>query len=269
MPISKRKLRSPLRDRSGPPAGRPGVSAGVKVSIVIPVMNERRTIGRVLREASRVAPGAELIVVANGSTDGSRQLAEKAGARVISFDEPLGHDVGRSVGAAAATGDVILFIDGDFVISAAQLRPYVRAVAGGVDVALNDYRGPKRKRSVHNVILAKQALNIMLKRPDLKGASMTAVPHALSRKALLAIGSQHLSVPPMAQAIALQQGLNVQAVHPVNVGRWNPARFRNQRMNPLESLIVGDHLEAIDWLFKTTNERGNITDLTRNREIVR
>ncbi|GGD49809.1 hypothetical protein GCM10010911_04190 [Paenibacillus nasutitermitis] len=240
------------------------------VSIVIPVMNERRSIARVIQEARRIHRNVEVIVVVNGSTDGSAAVAKRNGAQVIEFAEPLGHDVGRSVGAAAAKGQVMLFIDGDMVISGTSLRPYVDAVLDrGIDVALNDYSGPTNKQVVHSVVLAKHALNSLLGRPDLKGTSMTAVPHAISRHALEAIGTDALSVPPLAHAKAVQLGLNVKAVHPVNVGKLNLPRLERERTNPLEKLIIGDHLEAIDWLSQQRDSLGGFTAWQRNQEMAR
>lgn len=80
-------------------------------------------------------------MIVNGSADKTAEIAKSMGAHVISFEQPLGHDVGRSVGADAAKGEVLLFTDGDLVIPAAQLRPFVSAIRGGTDVALNDYSG--------------------------------------------------------------------------------------------------------------------------------
>nr|WP_256208546.1 glycosyltransferase [Paenibacillus sp. CF384] len=240
------------------------------VSVIIPVMNERRTIGKVIQEAKKVHSSVEVIVVINGSTDGSAAIAKRKGAKVIPFAEPLGHDVGRSVGAAAASGQVLLFLDGDMIIPASGLKPFVQSVLhGGVDVALNDYSGPTNKSSVHSVVLAKHALNSILRRPDLKGTSMTAVPHAISRSALTRIGADALAIPPLAHAKAVQHGLTVSAVKRINVGKLNLPRKQRERTNPLELLIVGDHLEAIDWLTKQTDDRGGYTDMARKRYLAR
>ncbi|WP_116189244.1 glycosyltransferase family 2 protein [Paenibacillus taihuensis] len=260
-----------------PPAAKPHIipveaqaADSPVVSVIIPVMNERRTIGRVIEQAKLVHPSSEVIVVINGSTDGSAVIAKRKGARVIQFEKPLGHDVGRSVGAMAARGQVLLFIDGDMVLRASELRPYVNSVLrDGVDVALNNYSGPTNKANVHSVVLAKHALNAMLGRPDLKGTSMTAVPHALSRRALTAIGTEALAIPPLAHTKAVQQGLAVTTVNRINVGKLNLPRVKRERTNPLEILIVGDHLEAIDWLAKQTDERGGYVDAMRKRELAR
>ncbi|THF73353.1 glycosyltransferase family 2 protein [Cohnella fermenti] len=239
------------------------------VSVIIPVMNERRTLARVIREAKKVHPGTEVIVVANGSTDGSLKIARSSGARTLVFDRPLGHDVGRSIGARAAQGQILLFIDADMVIPAAKLRSFVEAVKNGTDVALNDYSGPTRQENVHGVVLAKHALNSLLDRPDLLGTSMTAVPHAISRRALDTIGPAALSVPPLAHTMAVHSKLAVRRVKHVDVGSLNPLRIRRERNNSLEPLIVGDHLEAIQWLVNQTDERGGYEDGSRQRWRVR
>lgn len=238
------------------------------VSVIIPAMNEESTIAEAVLEGRRIHPSSEVIVVANGSTDGTAVRAETAGAQVLYYHDPLGHDVGRHVGAEAAKGRVLLFIDGDMVIPAHQLRPFVRAVLSGVDIALNDYKGPIQRTPVHPVVEAKYVLNIMLGRSDLGGASLTAVPHAISRKAYEMIGSSILSSPPLAQAIGIARGLNVQAVHPIPVGQLNPTR-RKGGADLLTEVILRDHQEAVHWLTENYGPRAGYTDLHRDRQLVR
>jgi hypothetical protein len=251
------------------PSSQAEQSAAPQVSVIVPVMNERRTLARVLQEASRVHPGAEVIVVINGSTDGSLGIARRSGAKVLVYDRPLGHDIGRSIGAREARGNVLLFIDADMVIPAAQLKEFVHAVEQGADVALNDYSGPVKKPTVHGVVLAKHALNHLLGRSDLNGASMTAVPHAISRRALNQIGTSALSVPPLAHTMAIREGLTVRTAIHVDVGNLNPKRSKRERTHSLEPIIVGDHLEAIQWWLSNTDTRGGYEDVDRQRWMVR
>lgn len=251
---------------------KPGVVRNDKlpvVSVIIPALNERRTIAAVIREAARVHPRTEIIVVTNGSTDGTDRIASRLGATVIHSDQPLGHDVGRYVGAQRARGKVLLFIDGDMVISSSKLVPFIKAVLSGVDIALNDYDGPVHRIPVHRVILSKHALNVMLRRADLKGASLTTVPHAMSRRALEEIGAESLSVPPLAQTIGASKGLKMKSVHSIPVGKLNPRRVKRHTVDPLEAMITGDHLEAINWLLIQKGPRGGYSDLHRKREKVR
>lgn len=69
------------------------------VSVIIPAMNEAQTIAGVISGARGVHPRCEVIVVVNGSTDQTAGIAQSLGARVISYELPLGHDAGRSVGS--------------------------------------------------------------------------------------------------------------------------------------------------------------------------
>lgn len=239
------------------------------VSVIIPAMNEAQTIAGVISRASRVHPRCEVIVVVNGSADQTAEIAHSLGAHVISYELPLGHDAGRSVGAEAAKGEILLFTDGDLVIPAVDLRPFVTAVSGGADIALNDYSGPVRKLSPHPVVLSKHALNILLGRPDLKGCSMTAVPHAISRKALEVLGSDLLSRPPMAHAKAVLSGMRVEAAHKVPVGKLNAVRRKENGKDPLQQLVTADHLEAVSLLLDQRGNRAGFGDGARRREMVR
>ncbi len=80
------------------------------VSIVIPTFNEVDSIGHVLREIPSEYR-ADLIVADGGSTDGTQDAARAAGARVI--DAGRGYGRACAEGAAAASGSVIVFLDGD------------------------------------------------------------------------------------------------------------------------------------------------------------
>lgn len=244
-----------------------------EVSVILPVYNESRTLPGVLQGIFGLHPSMEVIVVANGSTDGTRKLAEDMGATVLWYPEPLGHDVGRSIGASYAKGNVLLFMDGDIVIPSKELVPFIKAVSSGVDIALNKYKGPTHQHRVHDVVLAKHALSVIMSRPDLLGTSMTAIPHALSRKAIETLGTECLSVPPKALALAVLKGLKVEPVHYVRVGSNNPRKHRENGPNPLTGLIIGDHLEALHEWIKHTDMRGGFrdgfTDRMRQRHLVR
>jgi glycosyltransferase involved in cell wall biosynthesis len=88
------------------------VTAGMKLSVVVPCYNEAATVERAL-EAVRTAPWAdiELIVVDDGSTDGTGELLRKLAPRI---DRLLVHERNRGKGAALRTG--IAAANGDFVI---------------------------------------------------------------------------------------------------------------------------------------------------------
>ena len=82
-----------------------------EVSVVIPALNEAENIAAVVRELPWDLIG-ECIVVDNGSTDATAAEAQAAGARVIVLTQ-RGYGRACAAGAAAANGDILVFMDGD------------------------------------------------------------------------------------------------------------------------------------------------------------
>jgi glycosyltransferase involved in cell wall biosynthesis len=106
------------------------------VSIVIPAHNERPTIERVVRSSATAIPGAEVIVVDDGSTDGTHEAAADAGARVIRLDPNQGKGAALRRGIAVAKGEILVFIDGDGQDSPFEIPLLVGAFEPDVDLVL-------------------------------------------------------------------------------------------------------------------------------------
>jgi glucosyl-3-phosphoglycerate synthase len=83
-----------------------------KVSVIIPVLNESARVASVVRFALRSPLVGEVIVVDDGSIDGTPELAEAAGARVIT-STLLGKGASMEDGLLAARHDALLYLDGD------------------------------------------------------------------------------------------------------------------------------------------------------------
>lgn len=237
------------------------------IGIVLTAMNEEAALPGVLEQAARL-PLTEMVVVVNGSTDQTfRKARLGSGGIVVHYPRPLGHDVGRAAGAKLTRSDIVLFLDGDFPIRAEQLVPFIYAVDRGADMALNDlspFMGDFSRRDP--VTIVKEMLNRSLGRGDLGPNSLTAVPHALSRRALSTIGCVNLIVPPKAQALAIQSGLRVETADSVDVITKNRVRDKNSgEDNPVSQLIVGDHLEAFGQLMRTEGPRLRAQDTIRAR----
>jgi glycosyltransferase involved in cell wall biosynthesis len=97
-----------------------------RISIVIPMFNEARHIGRTLLAAQKAAHAAnvecELIVVDNGSSDQGPHIARQFGAQVLVLPGLL---IGalRNRGTAVATGEWLAFIDADIEMPESWLKP--------------------------------------------------------------------------------------------------------------------------------------------------
>lgn len=113
----------------------------MKISIVIPAFNEEKLIEKSL-QAIGVAVSSfhrrgwetEIIVCDNNSTDRTAEFARGAGAKVVF--EPI-NQIGRArnCGAAAATGDWILFVDADSFPSAGLIGEVAKVIASGKAIA--------------------------------------------------------------------------------------------------------------------------------------
>ena len=81
------------------------------VSVVIPARDEAPTVGAIVRAAASVAH--EVIVVDDGSTDATAQLAASAGARVVTATAGPGKGQALRQGVDEATGEIVVFVDAD------------------------------------------------------------------------------------------------------------------------------------------------------------
>lgn len=236
-----------------------------KVAIV-PAKDEAETVGQVVRSLLEV-PVDEVLVVANGCTDDTAEVARLAGARVLDFPDSLGHDVGRAVGASSVDADVYLFTDADIVLPPYFFVPFLNAVGEGVDVALNDLESIATPRSRNHIVnVCKRFLNAAMGLEELGINSMTAIPHCLSRRAVRLIGSDNLAVPPRAMVLAWKAGLVMKGVASVNVNTRNRVRpwVHVPGLGPMDELIIGDHLEALAELLEG-DVRGRFPDHDRGR----
>lgn len=110
--------------------------AGHRVAVVVPALNEARSIAAVVGLASRYA---RCIVVDDGSVDGTGRIAAEAGALVVRHEQNLGYDAALDSGFRRATEEgfeVIVSLDADGQHDPALLERFVAKIDQGADVVL-------------------------------------------------------------------------------------------------------------------------------------
>jgi glycosyltransferase involved in cell wall biosynthesis len=142
--------------------------SGVGVSIVMPCLNERQALGHCIAVAAqalrilaeRHGLSGEIIIADNGSTDGSQELAEQLGARVVAVPR-RGYGAALSGGFSAAQGRYLVMGDADGSYDFLDAVPMVEALMNGADLCMGSrFRGgikpgamPWKNRYVGNPIL--------------------------------------------------------------------------------------------------------------------
>ncbi len=115
----------------------------MRLSIIIPVLNEERTIAATLADLDRVE-AAEVIVVDGGSTDRTAESVRATSARLVV--SPRGRAMQMNAGARQAAGDVLLFLHADTKLPAGASRDIrecmadPRRVGGRFDIRLDSTR---------------------------------------------------------------------------------------------------------------------------------
>lgn len=123
----------------------PDAGEGVELTVVMPCLNEAETLEICIKKAldcmSDCNIRGEVVVADNGSTDGSREIAEKSGARVISV--PIrGYGAALQGGIKDARGKYIIMGDADDSYDFTGLQPFVEKLREGYDLVMgNRFKG--------------------------------------------------------------------------------------------------------------------------------
>ena len=121
------------------------VELALEVSVVIPCLNEVRSVGtcvtKALRSLEQLGVTGEVIVADNGSTDGSQAVAEEHGARVVAVPA-RGYGNALAGGIAAARGTYVIMGDADDSYDFGNLGAFVEELRAGHDLVVgNRFRG--------------------------------------------------------------------------------------------------------------------------------
>lgn len=111
------------------------------LSVVLPAYNSAAFIANTISSIRDAVGGAEILVVDDGSTDGTAERATEAGAdEVIRFGCNKGKGAAVKAGMLAASGDVRVFTDADLAYSADHIVRMHEAITGGADGAYGNRR---------------------------------------------------------------------------------------------------------------------------------
>jgi hypothetical protein len=137
----------------------------VEVTVLLPCLDEAETVGTCVEKArcslEELGVNGEVLVSDNGSTDGSQEIARRAGARVIAAPE-RGYGAALLAGVQNARGRYVIMADADDSYDLANLGPFVNALREGHDVVMgNRFRGgiaegamPRLHRYLGNPVLS-------------------------------------------------------------------------------------------------------------------
>lgn len=98
----------------------------LNISIIIPAFNEEAAIGNVIKSLKLEFPECEIIAIDDGSTDATAVKAEAEGAIVIRHDKNLGYGASLKTGTRAASGEYVLFCDGDGQHSVEDVKKLIK-----------------------------------------------------------------------------------------------------------------------------------------------
>ena len=150
-------------------------SEDIEVSVVMPCLNEARTVGRCVEKAletlRRANVRGEVIVADNGSSDGSTDLARLHGARVVAVAH-RGYGSALQAGIAAARGRYVIMGDADDSYDFSRLDQFIERLREGDDLVMGNRFGggilpgamPWHHRYIGNPVLT-GILNLFYRSP--------------------------------------------------------------------------------------------------------
>lgn len=120
----------------------------MKLSVVIPAKNEEQGLAKFLPELVASYPEAEIIVVNDGSTDQTADVAKNNGAEVVSHPYSKGNGASIKAGTRVATGDYIAFMDGDGQHRPSDISRLLEKMDEGYDMVVGARQGLQSQANI-------------------------------------------------------------------------------------------------------------------------
>ena len=111
-----------------------------KISVILPARNEAINLRPLLEKLTAQLPGAEIVVVDDGSTDGTAAVCQEYGVRVVTHPYSMGNGAAVKAGARCATGDALVFMDADGQHDPADIPRLLAKLAEGYAMAVGARR---------------------------------------------------------------------------------------------------------------------------------
>lgn len=106
------------------------------ISVVLPAKNEAAVIGAVLERVRDVLPGAQIIVVNDGSDDATGEISRQMGVQVVDHPYSMGNGAAVKSGVRCATGDIVVLMDADGQHDPADIPRLLAKLDEGYDLAV-------------------------------------------------------------------------------------------------------------------------------------
>lgn len=108
----------------------------MKISIIIPAKNEASSLEALVNDIMDHYPDAEIIVINDGSSDNTQAILKALPIKTIEHPYSLGNGAAIKAGARLATGDCLLFMDGDGQHQATEIAPLLKKYSEGYDMVV-------------------------------------------------------------------------------------------------------------------------------------
>ena len=220
------------------------------ISVVIPAFNEEKTIGNVIEETIRTMESLrmpyEIIVVDDGSTDRTKEIATRYKVNVLSNGRNQGKGYALRKGFTYAQGDIIITIDADGAHNPKEIPDLINPLFNGVDiVAGSRFLGRERNHTSKLHMLGNHMINVIVM--ILTGKRITDSQtglRAFKREFLKKIGleSYGYEIETEITVKGLKNGFNFQEI---------PISCKRRKYSISKLKILSDGLKIFKTIFKS------------------